>query len=51
MKKMWDNRDRERYGAFLAETSRRTAEHLVARPDGRPSPVIELGYPGRGDDG
>lgn len=33
MKKMWSTRDRERYMAFLAETSRRTAEHLVSRAD------------------
>ena len=32
-KKLWPTRDRERYGAFLRETSRRTAEHLVARAD------------------
>ncbi|MDR3475892.1 MAG: DUF6092 family protein [Devosia sp.] len=40
-KKMWDSRDRERYGAFLREMSRRTAEHLVARADGSASPVAE----------
>ncbi|HSV93611.1 MAG TPA: DUF6092 family protein [Desulfobacterales bacterium] len=34
LKKMWPTRDRERYGAFLRETSRRTAEHLVARAGG-----------------
>jgi len=28
-RKMWSTRDRERYAAFLRETSRRTAEHLV----------------------
>ncbi len=34
VKKMWPTRDRERYGAFLRETSRRTAEHLVTRAGG-----------------
>ena len=34
-KKMWDTRDRDRYGSFLRETSRRTAQHLVARSGGR----------------
>lgn len=33
-KKMWPTRDRERYGAFLRETSRGTAEHLMARAGG-----------------
>ena len=51
VKKMWDSRDRERYGVFLRETSRRTAEHLVARADGRTPPAIELGFPDRGDVG
>ena len=31
VKKMWSTRDREPYGSFLRETSRRTAEHLVTR--------------------
>jgi hypothetical protein len=48
-KKIWDSRDRERYGAFLRETSRRTAEHLVARADGSTSPGAEPGF-GRVDD-
>ena len=51
VKKMWDSRDRERYGAFLRETSRWTAEHMVARADGCTSPAIELGFPDRGDAG
>jgi hypothetical protein len=38
-KKMWDTRDRDRYGSFLQETSRRTAEHLVARSGGRAAPA------------
>jgi hypothetical protein len=51
VKKMWSTRDRERYGSFLRETSRRTAEHLVARADGRSSPALEPGSRGRGDAG
>lgn len=39
VKKMWSTRDRERYGSFLRETSRRTAEHLVARAAGGRSPA------------
>lgn len=50
VKKMWDSRDRERFGAFLRETSRRTAEHLVARAEGT-SAAIELSLPDRGDAG
>jgi hypothetical protein len=42
-KKMWDVRDRERYGTFLRDASRLTAEHLVTRasagtPSARPRP-------------
>lgn len=50
-KKMWDTRDRERYLAFLRETSRRTAEHLVARAPGRPSPTREPDSGGHDDAG
>jgi Family of unknown function (DUF6092) len=50
-KKMWDTRDRERYGSFLRETSRRTAEHLVARAGGRATAVLEAGPLGGGDGG
>jgi hypothetical protein len=42
-KKMWDTRDRERYGSFLRETSRRTAEHLVARAGGRATAALDPG--------
>jgi len=51
VKKMWSTQDRERYGSFLRKTSRRTAEHLVARADGRTSPALEPGSWGRGDAG
>ena len=50
-KKMWDARDRERYGSFLREMSRRTAQHLVARAGGRPSAALEPGPPGGGHGG
>lgn len=50
-KKMWETRDRERYGSFLRDTSRRTAEHLVARAAGRNPRALEPGPPGRGDAG
>jgi hypothetical protein len=50
-KKMWDTRDRERYGSFLRETSRRTAEHLVARAGGRATAALEPGPLGGGDGG
>ena len=50
-KKMWDARDRERYGSFLRETSRRTAEHLVARAGGRSSASLEPGPLGGGHGG
>lgn len=50
-KKMWDTRDRERYGSFLRETSRRTAEHLVARAGGRAAAALEAGPLGGGDGG
>jgi Family of unknown function (DUF6092) len=50
-KKMWDTRDRERYGSFLRETSRRTAEHLVAQADGRASAALEPGPLGGGHGG
>jgi hypothetical protein len=49
VKKMWSTRDRERYGSFLRETSRRTAEHLVARAGGRTSAPVALGSQGGGD--
>jgi hypothetical protein len=46
-KKMWDTRDRDRYGSFLRETSLRTAEHLVTRSGSRtpapPAPCSEGG--------
>ena len=50
-KKMWDTRDRERYGSFLRETSRRTAEHLVARAGGRATVALEPRALGGGDGG
>ncbi len=50
-KKMWDSRDRERYGAFLRDTSRRTAEHLVAREDVNTSPGSEPSGGQAGDGG
>jgi hypothetical protein len=48
-KKMWDSRDRERYGGFLQVMSRRTAEHLVTQSAGGVSAVVEPGSE-RGDD-
>ncbi len=48
-KKMGETRDRERYGSFLRETSRRTAEHLVARSGGRASPAPAPGPEGGTD--
>lgn len=48
-KKMWPTRDRERYGSFLRETSRRTAEHLVARADAGRPPAIAPGSEGGRD--
>lgn len=49
VKKMWSTRDRERYGSFLRETSRRTAEHLVARAHGRTSAPVAPRSPGGPD--
>ena len=49
VKKMWSTRDRERYGSFLRETSRRTAEHLVARADRRTSAPVAPDSPGGRD--
>jgi hypothetical protein len=49
VRKMWSTRDRERYGSFLRETSRRTAEHLVARAVGGRSPATVPGSKGGGD--
>jgi hypothetical protein len=49
-KKMWETRDRERYGSFLREMSRRTAEHLVARSfGGRASSALAPGSGGGTD--
>jgi hypothetical protein len=48
-KKMWPTRDRERYGSFLRETSRRTAEHLVIRADGGTSSALAPGSEGGTD--
>lgn len=50
-KKMWDTRDRDRYGVFLRDTSRRTAEHLVAREDVNTSPGSEPDGAQAGDGG
>jgi len=49
VKKMWSTRDRERYGSFLRETSRRTAEHLVAMADRRTSAPVAPDSPGGRD--
>lgn len=48
-KKMWETRDRERYGSFLRETSRRTAEHLVTRSGGSTSSAPAPGSEGNLD--
>lgn len=45
-KKMWPTRDRERFGSFLSETSRRTAEHLMARADAGATSTLALGSEG-----
>jgi hypothetical protein len=50
-KKMWPTRDSERYGSFLRETSRRTAEHLVARAGGGRSWALAPGSEGDTDAG